>query len=154
MPVLDTETCETAMDQVVTHVFESMLHTTVTPVPAAPRGAGELLTSTLHFSGAWTGATLLEITRDQALAFTGQLLDMTPPTSIDDDVLDAMGELVNMIGGNLKTILPSGVELSLPAVVRGGDYTVRMIGAKVINRWSFEGDAGVFSVTLVEVNHA
>ena len=41
----------------------------------------------------------------------------------DDYVVDAMGELANVLGGNLKALLPEGSTLGLPGV------TTRTIGA-------------------------
>ena len=35
-----------------------------------------------------------------------------------DEVADAAGELVNIIGGNLKTLLPTPSKLGLPEVAR------------------------------------
>ena len=35
----------------------------------------------------------------------------------EDDVVDVMGELANIVGGNVKSMLPSGCFVSLPHVV-------------------------------------
>jgi len=35
------------------------------------------------------------------------------------DVADAVGELVNMVGGNIKSLMPGPSVLSLPAVAAG-----------------------------------
>jgi len=43
----------------------------------------------------------------------------------DEDVRDALGELANMLAGNLKSVLPSGVVLSMPSVIEGSDYSLR-----------------------------
>jgi len=37
----------------------------------------------------------------------------------DEDVADAVGELVNMIGGNVKSLMPGPSVLSLPVVAAG-----------------------------------
>ena len=62
---------------------------------------------------------------------------------------DALGELANMIGGNLKALLPSNVGLSLPSIVRGNDYVVRLRGGVVVNRQMFDTEFGKFQVTLM-----
>jgi chemotaxis protein CheX len=72
------------------------------------------------------------------------------PIQFDDDVCDALGELANMIGGNLKSVLPRGVSLSLPSVVQGNSYSLRVCGGHRNNRMSFTGPDGPFWVTLVE----
>lgn len=50
------------------------------------------------------------------------------PTSFDDDVRDAMGEITNIIGGNMKPILPHGVGLSMPSVVYGRPSSLKICG--------------------------
>jgi CheY-specific phosphatase CheX len=63
-----------------------------------------------------------------------------------------MGELANMIGGNLKSVLPRGASLSMPSVVEGSKYSVRVCGANRNKRMSFESPDGTFWVTLVETD--
>lgn len=52
---------------------------------------------------------------------------------IDDDVRDAIGELANMLAGNLKAALdPAGsnIQLSVPSFVSGVEYAIdRLAGA-------------------------
>jgi chemotaxis protein CheX len=150
MPSLDSSILESAVASVVVNVFESILAMSPEPLAAEPSD-GALLTAALHFSGGWSGATLLELSPDLARFLTSRMLGMDPPESVDGDVIDAMGELVNMIGGNLKTILPPGVELSLPSVVVGTSYSMRICGGKLVDRWMFGGDFGRFWVTIIEV---
>jgi hypothetical protein len=40
-----------------------------------------------------------------------------PPTVVDDeDVADALGELANVLGGNIKSVLPGPSALGLPKI--------------------------------------
>ena len=51
----------------------------------------------------------------------------SPPEEItEDEIRDAVGEITNLIAGNLKTELHDGdsCELSLPMVVHGDDYMI------------------------------
>lgn len=76
--------------------------------------------SMVGLQGAICGSLALECGREHARDLTARFLgaDGEQIESIDD-VRDAVGELVNMIGGNLKTAIGSGdaIELSLPTVV-------------------------------------
>ncbi|TIC83622.1 chemotaxis protein CheX [Nocardioides sp. GY 10113] len=48
------------------------------------------------------------------------MLAMGDDEPLDDaDLADAVGELVNMVGGSLKSILPGPSALSLPTVAAG-----------------------------------
>src|ERR1035441_5371457 len=91
---------------------------------------GDRLTSALHLAGDWNGAVLLECDRRQACRFAGRFLSMDPPDTVDDVVRDLLGELANMIGGNLKCVLTPGIRLSMPSIVDGSDYSLRVRGAE------------------------
>ena len=66
---------------------------------------------------------------------------------------DALGEFANMIGGNLKSVLPRGVSLSMPSVVEGSHYSLHVHRAKTNKRLAFDGPDGPFWVTLLETEN-
>ena len=71
----------------------------------------------------------------------------TPPTL--EDVQDALGEITNMTGGNLKALMPGSCHLSLPAVIDGNDYRIRIPTARVLTRVLFECDGLPAVISLV-----
>ena len=107
------------------------------------------LTSAVHLSGDWNGALLFECNRWQACRFAGRFLSMDPPDTVNDDVRDVLGELANMIGGNMKCALTTGLSLSMPSVMDGSDYGLRVCGSEVQDRLGFECAEGPFWVTLL-----
>lgn len=108
------------------------------------------VTAAIHFAGTWKGAVLLQCNLQQALVFTNRLVPVLQPTTFDADVRDALGELVNMIGGNLKSVLHPGVALSMPSVVEGADYALHLCCEKPATTAVFASDTGPFTVTLVQ----
>jgi CheY-specific phosphatase CheX len=62
-----------------------------------------------------------------------------------------MGELANMVAGNLKSLLPRGVVLSLPSVVVGSDYGLSVCGVSAVERITFSSATGNFRITLIEI---
>jgi hypothetical protein len=60
-----------------------------------------------------------------------------------------LGELANMIGGNLKCVLTRGIRLSMPSVVDGSDYSLRVCGAEIRERLAFGCAEGPFWVTVL-----
>ena len=62
---------------------------------------------------------------------------------------DVLGELANMIGGNLKCVLAREVQLSMPSVVDGSDYSLRVCGAEVRLRLAFQCAEGIFWITVL-----
>jgi chemotaxis protein CheX len=66
------------------------------------------------------------------------------------DLQDAVAELVNMIGGNFKALLPETCYLSLPSVVEGGDYSARVPGSALLGRVPFVCEGHAMSITVLE----
>jgi CheY-specific phosphatase CheX len=109
------------------------------------------ITCTVSLSGEWRGIAILECPLPMATAITAAFLRCERPAAFDDDVSDSMGELANMIGGNLKAVLPPGVALSVPTVVEGASYSIRAHGASHVTRVAFDGPDGPFWATFAEV---
>ncbi len=92
--------------------------------PLLPVDAGALdvgWSAAVTVSGEWQGAVSVELPRTMAEEITRRMLglDDGPDAVGDDDVADAVGELVNMIGGNVKSLMPGPSALSLPVVAAG-----------------------------------
>jgi CheY-specific phosphatase CheX len=140
--------------QVVDTVFKTMLGLKVEPYPMDWVRPPDMVTAAVYFAGSWQGAVLLECTRSQACTFAQLLMSIGPPTTVDDDVRDTLGELANMLAGNLKSVLPGGVVISMPSVIEGSDYSIQICGNRSIERVPFWSMDDVFGVTLVEILEA
>jgi chemotaxis protein CheX len=138
--------------QIVEHVFQTMMCLEAKEVEKPFPPQGELITAAISLAGAWKGAVLVECGLHEAFAFTSRMIGIDPPDSLNDDVRDCLGELANMVGGNLKSVLPGGVGLSLPTVVWGNDYKMQICRAGKSLRWVFGCEDGLFAVELVEVS--
>ncbi len=86
-------------------------------VPApAPRHAATV-SSWVEVVGPWTGSVVLSCPPDTAADLTRALLRDQAPAALDtEDVEDALGELANVLGGNVKALLPGPSALGLPEV--------------------------------------
>jgi len=73
--------------------------------------------STVTISGEWNGAVSLEFGTGTAEAVSARMLGLADAG--ETDVADAIGELVNMVGGNVKSLMPGPSTLSLPVVSAG-----------------------------------
>jgi chemotaxis protein CheX len=136
---------------VVDMVFTTMLGLKVEMYPMPWVRPTEMVTAAVYFAGEWRGAVLLECTRRQARTFAQLLMPIDPAAMTDEDVRDALGELANMLAGNLKSVLPSGVVLSMPSVIEGSDYSLRICGKRLIERVPFWSTEDIFGVTLVDM---
>lgn len=94
----------------------------------APRGTHATLAGVVQISGEWDGAVALQVSvpfaRQAAVAMLGIELDAVNTA----DQRDALGELANIVGGNFKALLPEPCRLSLPVVIEGADYELRLPG--------------------------
>jgi chemotaxis protein CheX len=130
-------------------VFGTMVDINIHPTEDAWPPDSELVTSAVYFTDPWKGALIVECTVSLAFAFTSRFMSVDTPTAVDDDVCDAMGELSNMIAGNLKALMPSSVGISIPSVVRGRDYVLRLRGTESLTSSVFSTEFGQFCLTLV-----
>ncbi|HSR67183.1 MAG TPA: chemotaxis protein CheX [Acidobacteriota bacterium] len=99
---------------------------------AAAAAPGVKVTSSVSLTGDWNGSILLECSGDMACTLAGILL-MTECSQVDENVKDVLGEITNMIAGNVSRKLHGSTSLSLPSVVSGSHYTVDVLkGEKVV----------------------
>jgi CheY-specific phosphatase CheX len=77
------------------------------------------------------------------------ILATDPPKVVDDDVRDVLGELANVIGGNMKCGMSPAARLSMPTVIEGGDDDLRIFGSKARERLTFQSSEGHFWVTIL-----
>jgi chemotaxis protein CheX len=138
--------------QIVQSVFETMLGLEVAECRTPWTPPSHPMTSAVHLSGNWNGALFLECSDAQARGFASRFLSIDPPAAVDDVVRDVLGEIANMIGGNLKCVLPPGMQLSMPSVVDGTDYSLRVCGSGIGDRLVFQCADGCFGVTVVTKN--
>jgi chemotaxis protein CheX len=87
------------------------------PAPVRPSGVW----ATVSVAGAWHGAIVVSCSPAAASRLASVLLDLPEPRVTDVDVEDALGELANIIGGNIKGLLPGPSRLSLPRIVMRPD---------------------------------
>lgn len=138
-----------AVHEIVTEIWESMLGLDVAPIDAGPDHPGREVYAAVQITGAWEGALIIECTESTASAFTAAMLGMEDETPSESDVHDVMGELANMAGGNLKSIVGSEARLSLPTVVVGADLDLSVPGASVAVRQAFVAGDVPFSVVIM-----
>lgn len=137
--------------RIVQSVFKTMMDLDAGESDGPWDHAPGIVTSAVHFAGAWRGATLVECHAPQACEFAVRFMGVDLPAAVDDDVRDVMGELANMVAGNLKSLLPRGVDLSMPCVVEGTDYSLHVCGINAVERMTFSCPIGLFRVTLIEM---
>jgi chemotaxis protein CheX len=70
------------------------------------------------------GVVVVSLSTELATALTS-ILTGSASTASEDDIIDAVGELVNIIAGNAKKGLEEyRLDISLPSIVRGPDHRI------------------------------
>lgn len=134
----------------VTSVFETLLNLPVRERLETPPALPNSFSGAIYYAGAWQGAFLVECSHEQAFDWAARLMSLQPPISLAD-AKDSLGELTNVIAGNLKALLPPGVALSLPSVVQGNDYSLSIHGRQLSEVLDLEDALGPFRITLLEL---
>ena len=147
MPVKDSE-----IAQIVAAIWQSVLGIECVPTTDLPGASGSTMLGCVHITGSWQGAVVLGCPR----AFASRAATIMFNTSQEDcnvtDMQDAVAELTNMIGGNLKGLFSydHACQLSLPSVVTGTDYTTRIPGSQPLNRIAIECGDHVIVINVLE----
>jgi chemotaxis protein CheX len=85
---------------------------------------GYEISGVIGLSGKVAGAVVLSVSTPLAFKVVETLLG-TRVSEIDADVVDAVGELTNMIAGGAKTALAHlEMSIGLPSVVTGGSHSI------------------------------
>lgn len=74
------------------------------------------ISSRVAIHGAWNGSAVVLLDQEAARQLAARMLDTAPDELSREEILDAAGEIANILGGNLKSMLPQPSQLGLPEV--------------------------------------
>jgi chemotaxis protein CheX len=122
---LETAFLAEAMHEAAGEVFSTMLNHVAKQDPVVIRQSIEMVNdgvvSLIGITGDWVGSGVLSCSADCARWMSSQFL-MSEYDEVNDEVLDAIGEITNMIIGNFKNKVAEQagpLAMSVPAVVHG-----------------------------------
>ncbi|MFO0977330.1 MAG: chemotaxis protein CheX [Planctomycetaceae bacterium] len=104
------------LQQVVTDVCSGMLGLEVEPSEKNTDETGDALSAVVKISGGWDSLVQVLAPRKTAKAIASTMFAMSEDELTEAEIRDAVGEIVNMVGGNLKGIVEGDSSLSLPCV--------------------------------------
>jgi len=119
-------------------------------VEGAAGPAGAVATSCVQVTGPWSGAITLDCSAELARRSAAAMFQTAPDDLTTAEINDAVGELANMTGGNVKNLVPGLSQLSLPAVAQGVDFHLAVPGAVVVNQVDFLCDGEPLRITVLE----
>jgi chemotaxis protein CheX len=120
---------ERGLEDVVGQIAKTMLSCESRIFPwdqsnAVPTG----LSAMVGFGGKISGFVAMHLSSQNACGIAGTLLGMNFD-NVDDIVVDAIGEMANMLAGGLKRVATTGegdlIKISIPSIVQGTHYSMR-----------------------------
>jgi chemotaxis protein CheX len=108
------------IEQIVQDVFVGLLGEVDALPYAMPHDGTPLgVSASVSVTGGWSGHVVFACGEDIGRTIAAGLLMSEPGDINDDDLSDAMGEVANVIGGNVKSVMPGPSKLSLPVAIIG-----------------------------------
>jgi CheY-specific phosphatase CheX len=144
---------EQEITEITATIWQSLLGMDVEGLgepPPSQQPANDVVMGCIQITGAWTGALVLQCPWSFAEKMAKIALSLGTETVSREETHDVIGELTNTAGGNIKALLPGPSTLSLPTVVGGDDYSMRVPGTTPITRLSFKCGDESFTLTLLE----
>jgi chemotaxis protein CheX len=123
----------------------------IDPQQAVLAPDAETLDGIINITGSWQATVALQVPKALAARVAAAMFRLGDQKPTVEDMQDSIGELTNMLGGNIKALLAGDCHLSLPAVVEGRGYTVRVPTSHVVERFAFECEGLPAVVNLMSV---
>jgi CheY-specific phosphatase CheX len=116
------------------NIFHTMLSMEVSPVEAHPamEVSGSKVVGCVGFAGEAIGNICIHVSRQFSRIMTAAMLGMeVDEVQDDEEIQDVIGEVSNMIGGDMKSKLCDAgfpCVLSIPNVTSGSDFKIESKG--------------------------
>ena len=147
---VEVEVNENDLAEMVEQVWESYLDPEgVSPlIPTYDENQPSEVHSSVSITGSWTGYVVYASSTEAARRAAAAFLALEADEVSQEDLSDVLGELANIVGGNVKAMLPPGALLSLPQVMLAPENTTVYPNAErisgVYGMW--EGEPVSFSM--------
>jgi chemotaxis protein CheX len=145
---------DSLIEQITQSIFSTMLNIDVLRVYEPVASEQEPLLAAIQITGNWTGCTVLSLSTEVANEAAANMLQQDLASVSEDDRKEVAAELVNMIGGNLKSILPGPSYLSLPTIVAGREFGVHVHQAELLDEVVLRTAHGAMRVQLYSKSDA
>ncbi len=139
--------------EATTEIFETMIMLDITVGDPLEENVSSFkcsVSGVIGLAGTCKGMLAVHAPDDVAKAITSSFLGMEVE-EVNDDVTDAIGELSNMLAGNIKMVLDEAgkdVTLSIPSCIYGEEYSMDCVADAEWVVMPFTIDAGTFLVEL------
>lgn len=136
--------------QLIETIWNVVLDCAVQPVPAPASGrepSGEMV-GMVEIAGAWEGVVAITSPAGLVRQAASTMFEVEPGLVSADQLDDTLCELVNIVGGNFKALLPAVTRLGLPFVAKDTGCTPALPRARLLVQLAFETSGFVFLVSI------
>jgi flagellar motor switch protein FliN len=155
MDKFSDEQIRNCISDTLTETFDTMLSMQLKPVDA-PVDAGlddDRMVGAVNFAGEVVGTMSLQVSRAYSKQLTAAMLGMTAEEEMDEETIrDVVGELTNIITGNLKTeFVDAGLSciISTPHITMGSDFKIDPLNIAPPLQYYFRHDTNDVCIELV-----
>ncbi len=133
-------------------IFDTMLSMKMEPLDQPATLEGHHIVGTVSFAGEVMGNIKIDVTQAFGRLMAAEMLGMEVDELDDqEDVHDVIGEVSNMVGGDLKSRLCDAgftCELSIPSIASGSDFHMESFDWTRHESFAFRCQGHVSSVEL------
>ncbi len=133
--------------RIAADVWRDVLSLEIGPCESAEPGD---LTGCIQITGAFRGAVILIVPNNVAQSAAAAMFALDAGAVGKDEARDAIGELTNMIGGHVKSMVASPSQLALPSVIPGGEHCLERCRLQLLAEQAMAAPGGRFNVQVME----
>ena len=137
------------ISQFVTDIWSTFLSAKAFPTDKLfkPKGKENTLVGCVQITGEWQGSVTLYAPKEIGKKVAATMYSLGEAEVEDQQIQDVVGEITNVLAGNIKSILPAPCSISLPCVAVT-DFDLHHPGSEMLTAVSFECEGLNFLVVL------
>lgn len=141
---------EKEIQQYTQLVCSTLLGFEVNPLPGSYEvSPTDTVSGCVQITGKWNGSIMLSLPSTLVNTLTETMFSLEPGKASIEDKKDAVGEMINMIGGNIKALLPDPSTLSVPLLALEG-HSLHFPSTKMVTHCHFECQGKPLAISLFE----
>lgn len=107
------------------------------------------VTCFVQIEGAWEGAVVFRCPERLGKLLADSMFGKSSANRDTSDINDALGEITNILTGNIKALLPQPSRITLPVIASGNDYQLVVLGTEITAEVAFSCQGETFVVTIL-----
>ena len=141
--------CEEEIRQFVTDIWSTFLNMKVSPTetPFKPKGNGNTLAGCVQITGEWQGSVTIYAPKEIGKKVAATMYGLDQSEVDNKQIQDVIGEITNVLAGNIKLILPAPCSISLPCAAIT-DFNLHHPGSEILTAINFDCEGLAFLVVM------